>query len=95
MIATLAFFVVNRLLPLGASHLLDQDRAALEIWTFYLAWLVTFAHAWLRPRRASVEQCGTIAALALAAVLLNWLTTGDHLARSLAHRHLGRSPART
>jgi hypothetical protein len=21
-------------------------------------------------------------------VLLNWITTGDHLARSLAHRHL-------
>ncbi len=29
-----------------------------------------------------------IAMLAVAAMLLNWLTTGDHLARSLAHRHL-------
>jgi len=87
LIATLAFLVVNRLLPLGSSFL-GQDRAALEIWTFYLVWLASFAHAWLRPRRAWIEQCWTIAALAAAAVLLNWLTTGDHLVRSLSQRHL-------
>ncbi len=87
LIATLAFFVVNRLLPLGANFL-GQDRAALEIWTFYLVWLATFAHAWLRPARAWTEQCWMVAAVAVAAVLLNWITTGDHLARSLASRHL-------
>ncbi len=86
-IATLAFFVANRLLPLGTVFL-GEDRAALEIWTFYLVWLATFAHAWLRPGRAWIEQCGAIAALALAAVLLNWLTTGDHIVRSLGSRHL-------
>lgn len=86
-IATLTFFVVNRLLPLGATFL-GQDRAALEIWTFSVVWLATFAHAWLRPGRAWIEQCWTLAALAVAAVLLNWLTTGDHLIRSLSHRHL-------
>ena len=42
LIATVAFFVVNRLLPLGASAL-GQDRAALEVWTFYLVWLASFA----------------------------------------------------
>jgi uncharacterized iron-regulated membrane protein len=86
-IATLAFFVVNRLLPLGVTFA-GQDRAALEIWTFYLVWLATFAHAWLRPGRAWVEQCWALAALAVAAVVLNWLTTGDQLLRSLSHRHL-------
>jgi hypothetical protein len=86
-IATLAFFVANRLLPLGTTFL-GEDRAALEMWIFYLVWLAAFAHAWLRPGRAWVEQCGAIAALAAAAVALNWTTTGDHLARSLAHRHL-------
>ena len=86
-IATLSFFVVNRLLPLGATFA-GYDRAALEIWTFYLVWLATFAHAWLRPARAWIEQCAAIAVLAGSAVLLNWLTTGDHFARSLAHRHL-------
>lgn len=86
-IATLAFFVVNRLLPLGATFF-GQDRAALEIWTFYLVWLATFGHAWLRPEWAWRAQCAAIAALAVVAVLLNWITTGDHLARSLGHHHL-------
>jgi hypothetical protein len=86
-IATFVFFVVNRLLPLNVTFL-GQERSALEIWTFYLGWLAAFAHAWLRPARAWIEQCSMIAMLAVAAMLLNWLTTGDHLARSLAHRHL-------
>ena len=87
LIATAAFFVVNRLLPLGASAL-GQDRAALEVWTFYLVWLASFGHAWARPQRAWMEQCWTLAALASAAVLLNWITTGDHLLRGLSYRHL-------
>ncbi|MCG8360620.1 MAG: PepSY domain-containing protein [Kiloniellales bacterium] len=80
--ATLAFFVANRLLPAGATFL-GIERHALEIWAFYLVWLVSFAHAWSRPGRAWREQCWAIAGLALLAVLLNALTTGDHLARSL------------
>ena len=86
-IATLAYFVVNRLLPLGMGFL-GEDRAALEIWAFYLVWLASFAHAGLRPRRAWIEQCGAIAVLAFVAALLNAITTGDHLVRSLGHRHL-------
>ncbi len=86
-IATLAFFVANRLLPFDTSFV-GQDRAALEVWAFYLVWLVTFAHAWARPGRAWREQCWTIAGLAVLAVVLNAATTGDHLVRSLAHRHL-------
>ncbi|TAJ90863.1 PepSY domain-containing protein [Reyranella sp.] len=86
-IATLAFFVVNRLLPLGVTFL-GEDRAALEIWTFYLVWLATFAHAWLRPGLAWVEHCWAITIFALSAVLLNWITTGDHPLRSLSYRHL-------
>lgn len=85
--ATLAFFVANRLLPAGVS-LAGYDRAALEIWAFVLVWLVSFAHAWLRPGRAWREQCWAIAGLAVAAVLLNWITTGDHLGRSLFQRPL-------
>jgi uncharacterized iron-regulated membrane protein len=84
---TLAFFVVNRLLPPGASWL-GQERAGLEVWTFYFVWLATFGHAWGRPKRAWIEQCWAIAAFAVAAVLLNWATTSDHLIRSLAHTHL-------
>lgn len=90
-IATLAFLVVNRLLPLGTSFA-GQDRAALEVWVFYLVWLATFAHAgWRRAdpaaqpaRRAWREQCVAVALLALAAVVLNGITTGDHLVATLA-----------
>lgn len=85
--ATFAFFVVNRLLPFGAS-LAGYDRASLEVWTFYLVWFAGFVHAWLRTRGAWREQCLAIAGLGAAAVLFNWLTTGDHLGRSLLHRHL-------
>ena len=87
LIATLAFFVANRLMPLGVTFA-GYDRAALEVWTFYLSWLATFAHAGLRPRAAWREQCLSIAGLAIFAVLLNWITTGDHLVRSLGYGHL-------
>ena len=86
-IATLAYFVANRLLPLGTTFL-GEDRAHLEMWAFYLLWFASFAHARLRPGSAWAEQCLAIATLAVAAVALNWITTGDHLMRSLAHRHL-------
>jgi uncharacterized iron-regulated membrane protein len=86
-VATLSFFAVNRMLPPG-SRLLGQDRAALEVWTFCLVWAGTFAHAALRPRHAWAEQCWAITVLAGSAVLLNWITTSDHLWRSLSHRHL-------
>lgn len=86
-IATVGFFVVNRMLPLEISFA-GYDRAALEIWAFYLVWLATFAHAWMRPSCAWGEQCGLIAVAAVAAVALNWMTTGDHIVRSVTHRHL-------
>lgn len=80
--ASVGFMVINRILPLGISAL-GAPRYALEIWTFYLVWLVSFAHAWWRPHAAWAEQCRAIAALAVLAVILNWVTTGDHLLRSL------------
>ncbi|KAF0099826.1 MAG: PepSY-associated TM helix family protein [Rhodospirillaceae bacterium] len=86
-VATLTFFVANRLLPLGAVFL-GEDRAQLEMWVFYGVWLATFAHARLWPGRAWAGQCLAITVLALAAVVLNWITTGDHPIRSLSHGHL-------
>ena len=80
--ATLVFFVVNRLLPLGAT-LGGVSRQHLEMWAFYLAWLLAFVHAGWRPRKAWAEQCLAIAALAIGAVALNWSTTGDHPLRAL------------
>ena len=81
-VATLAFFVANRLLPASAS-LLGYERDALEVWIFYLVWLASFSHGWTRPGHAWREQCWSIAGLAPLAVVLNAVTTGDHLGRTL------------
>lgn len=87
LVATLAFFVVNRLLPPGAA-LAGYSREAIEVCAFYLVWAGTFLHSWTRPRTAWAEQCATIAVLAVSAVGLNALTTGDHLVKSFANGHL-------
>jgi uncharacterized iron-regulated membrane protein len=86
-IATLAFLLANRVLPAGVS-LSGVHRASLEVGTFYLAWSLALIHAWLLPVRAWMSQCRIIAALAPAAVLANWITTGDHIFHSLSQRHL-------
>ncbi|WP_428385200.1 PepSY-associated TM helix domain-containing protein [Nevskia ramosa] len=76
--STAMFLVANRLLPLDAQWL-GYERPQLETGAFYLLWLASFAHAALRPRRAWCEQTGAIAVLAALAVLLDALTTHDHL----------------
>jgi uncharacterized iron-regulated membrane protein len=87
LIATLAFMVTNRVLPLGGSAF-GIERPAIEIVVFHLVWLLALLHAFVSGGRAWVGQCWTISVLALAAVLLNALTTGDHLIRTLADRQL-------
>ncbi|HYM86318.1 MAG TPA: PepSY-associated TM helix domain-containing protein, partial [Pseudoxanthomonas sp.] len=83
-LSTFAFFIVNRLLPLDAT-LGGTGRAALEMWTFYLIWMLCFAHAGWRGRAAWAEQIFAAALFAVTAVVLNWITTGDHLLRSLSN----------
>lgn len=89
-IATSAYLVANRLLPLGVTFA-GQNRAELEVWVFYLAWLSALVHAMWRhadpmskpARNAWKEQCWVIAGLAVLAVVLNAVTTGDHIFRTL------------
>ncbi|WP_196298705.1 hypothetical protein [Stutzerimonas stutzeri] len=47
-------------------------------------WLLALAHAVLCPAQAWRRQLQSAAGLAVSAVLLNWLTTGDHLLHSLS-----------
>lgn len=77
--ATTLYLLANRLLP---DTLASRD--AREIRLFFMAWALSFLHAWLRPGRAWIEQCMAIGAAALLTVLLNALTTGDHLVRTIA-----------
>lgn len=90
LIATLAMLVANRLLP--------DDLAHRDLWqkgVFWASWLVSLFHAaWrsapvLNGRLAPSwrEQCGAVAALAAAAVGSNWITTGDHLARTISQAY--------
>ncbi|QBE61703.1 PepSY-associated TM helix domain-containing protein [Pseudoduganella lutea] len=81
-LATLAYLVANRVLPADAM-LPGWDRSALERAAFYGVWLAAFAHAWLCRTAAWRGQLLAIAALAVAAVLMNWVTTGDHVPRAL------------
>jgi uncharacterized iron-regulated membrane protein len=81
--ATLAFLIANRLLPTGATFLGGQ-RYELEIWAFFAVWALSCIHGWIRGRRAWAEQCWIAAGAAVVAVALNWITTGDHLVRTLA-----------
>lgn len=87
LIATLAILLANRLLPADLPQRGDWQEYA-----FWAAWLAAMGHAFWRSApvaRARInpawrEQCRAIAALAVAAMLSNWLTTGDHLLKTLA-----------
>lgn len=82
MLATAAFFAANRILP-RRTIFLGVEREVLEMSAFYLAWVLAFAHGAWRGRAAWAGQCRALAGTALAAVILNWTTTGDHLLLTL------------
>lgn len=87
LIATLMMLIFNRLLPADMA-----ERTYWEEASFWVAWLLAFAHAaWrtapvaqARFAPAWSEQCWAAAALAVVAVVLNAVTTGDHLIKTIA-----------
>jgi len=93
-VATVTGMVIAALSMLIANRLLPADLPARGDWEQYLfwgAWVLAFAHglwrtapvASARMAPAWAEQCWAIAVLGVAAVLLNWVTTGDHLLRTI------------
>ncbi|WP_406622450.1 PepSY-associated TM helix domain-containing protein [Acidovorax sp. SDU_ACID1] len=90
LLASLTILIANRLLPdvLPAGW---PPRGDLEQYLFWAGWVAAMAHAFVRSapvaqgRRnpAWHEQCWAVAAMAVATVLLNWVTTGDHLLKTL------------
>ena len=94
-VSTVTGMVIAAISMLVANRLLPHELAARDEWeklAFWLAWLVALGHAFwrtapvLQARIAPAwrEQCWAIAGLAVAAVLSNWMTTGDHLLKTLA-----------
>jgi hypothetical protein len=86
LLATTAILVANRALPAELAH-----RDAWQRRIFWGTWALALAHAAWRtsPVRKALlapawrEQCWAVAALAAAAVLLNWATTGAHWGRTI------------
>lgn len=82
LVATTAMLVANRALPADLPARADWEKAA-----FWGSWVLSFLHAaWrsapVRDARiapAWIEQCWVVCALAVTAVVLNAITTGDHL----------------
>lgn len=85
-IAAIGMLVANRLLPPDLAGKGDWEKAV-----FFGVWALALAHALVRSAPVAQarmnpawrEQCWAIAALAVAAVALNALTTGDHLVRTV------------
>ncbi|KQQ32915.1 peptidase [Duganella sp. Leaf126] len=90
MIAALGILIANRLLPdvMPAGWPLRGD---MEQYCFWGAWLLAMLHAFWRTAPVAEgriapawrEQCLAIALLGVAAPVLNWVTTGDHLLRTI------------
>jgi hypothetical protein len=88
--ATATMLVANRLLPEALPALGDWEERI-----FWFAWLAAFVHAaWrsapvahARLSPAWREQSWAIAVLCVAAPVLNWVTTGDHLLKTIAARY--------
>lgn len=83
MIASACFLIANRLIPKDIAFA-EVHRHDLEIWTFFLIWLLTFGHAAVRGKLAWRDQSLAIAITTTLAVILNWITTGDHLVATAA-----------
>lgn len=90
LVATLTMLAINRLLPGDLPHRGDWEERS-----FFIAWALAFAHAVLRTSHgpsgrvapAWREQCWAVAGLALGAVVLNWVSTGDHLLSTISRRY--------
>jgi len=85
-IAAVTMLLANRLLPADMLNKGDWEK-----WIFCIALAFSFLHATLRSEPVARgeknpawrEQCLLIAGLSITAVTANWLTTGDHLIKTI------------
>ncbi|OWL89827.1 PepSY-associated TM helix domain-containing protein [Halopseudomonas aestusnigri] len=85
-LAAVAMLVANRILPEAMVGKGEWEKAV-----FWSAWGLSLLHALWRGapvakalrNPAWAEQCWLLALLMVAAVLLNWVSTGDHLFKTV------------
>ncbi|RFC37475.1 MAG: hypothetical protein DID92_2727743214 [Candidatus Nitrotoga sp. SPKER] len=85
-IAAIGMLVINRMLPTDLADKEDWEQLG-----FWGIWVLAMLHAIVRSAPVAqarmspawCEQCWVIAALAMTAVALNMLTTGDHLIKTV------------
>ncbi|GMQ54346.1 PepSY-associated TM helix domain-containing protein [Halopseudomonas aestusnigri] len=85
-LAAVAMLVANRILPEAVVGKGEWEKAV-----FWWAWGLSLLHALWRSapvakalrNPAWAEQCWLLALLAVTAVLLNWVSTGDHLFKTV------------
>lgn len=85
-LAAVAMLVANRVLPADLPGKGEWEKNI-----FWLTWLLSLVHAlWrsasvlqARPNPAWREQCWVLAGLSIAAVVMNWITTGDHIIKTV------------
>jgi len=90
LLSTLGILIANRLIPVSVPEGWP-GRGDLEKYAFWGTWVLAMLHAFVRSgpvARAQLnpawrEQCFALAFLAPVTVLLNWMTTGDHLVKTL------------
>lgn len=90
LVATAAILIANRLLPEAAPPGWPP-RGDMERYVFWGGWALAMLHAFARSAPVALgqlnpawrEQCWAVAVMAVAAVLLNWITTGDTLLRTI------------
>ncbi|MFA5493481.1 MAG: PepSY-associated TM helix domain-containing protein [Porticoccaceae bacterium] len=87
-LATVAFFLINRILPPDAAFM-GWPRAELEVAVFALVWVAAFVHP-LRCFAAAARQlCMAIALVSSLSVIANWFSTGETLWISIDGAHWG------
>ena len=94
LIAACTILIANRLLPASLPSGWPP-RGDLEQYLFWAGWVAAMAHAFWRsapvasgqPNPAWGEQCWAVAAMAVLAVGLNWITTGDHLLKTVGEAY--------
>lgn len=85
-LAAVAMLVANRILPEAMAGKGEWEKTV-----FWAVWALSLVHALWRSapvakalrNPAWAEQCWLLALLAVAAVLLNWISTGDHLLKTV------------